>query len=67
MGIETAENVAVHRERTSHDPKSTGSETSNYLENVANNSSECSASDDGFHKNDTSHNPKNWPQWKKDV
>lgn len=67
MAIETAENLTVRREATSHDPKSTGSETSDHLENVGKNSPDGSVSDDGICENDSPHNPRNWPRWKKNA
>lgn len=67
MTIDITEDTAPGRTRSSHDMKSTSSETSVHLENMGSTPQDCKVSDNGIWENESPQNPRNWPHWKKNA
>lgn len=66
MTVQKAGSDSSRGERSSHELKRTGSESSEHLENIGV-ASPVTISDDGICENESPQNPRNWPHWKKNA
>lgn len=66
MTVAKAGSDSSRGERSSHEIKRTGSESSEHLENIGV-ASPVTIADDGIYENESPQNPRNWPHWKKNA
>ncbi|KAJ5779912.1 hypothetical protein N7457_005072 [Penicillium paradoxum] len=67
MTNDFADNIGPNGVRTSNDIKNTVPEDPIHLENVPIRFRECKISHHGIWENESPHNPRNWPHWKKNA